>query len=150
MKLAAEIDEYYLARVRTRQSAMVMVDGRQVGATVRRVLPQVKNGLFSIELEFDGDSPATLVAGETTPARLQLGGDTQALVMPTGAFLGRTGGNWLFVLDADGKSARPRQIKVGRRNAEQIEILGGLESGERVVISDYTSLDRSDLLILTN
>jgi HlyD family secretion protein len=70
--------------------------------------------------------------------------------MPTGAFLGRTGGNWLFVLDADGKSARPRQIKVGRRNAEQIEILGGLESGERVVISDYTSLDRSDLLILTN
>jgi HlyD family secretion protein len=150
MKLAAEIDEYYLARVRTRQSAMVMVDGRQVGATVRRVSPQVKDGLFSIELEFDGESPATLVAGETTPARLQLGGDTQALVMPTGAFLGRTGGNWLFVLDADGKSARPRQIKVGRRNAEQIEILGGLESGERVVISDYTSLDRSDLLILTN
>lgn len=150
MKLAAEIDEYYLARVRSGQDAVVEVDGRQVGATVRRVSPQVKDGLFSIDLEFDGEAPATLVAGETTPGHLQLGGDTQALVMPTGAFLGRTGGNWLFVLDADGKAARPRQVKVGRRNSGQLEILAGLKAGERVVTSDYTGLDRADLLILTN
>jgi HlyD family secretion protein len=150
MKLAATIDEYYLARVRTSQIAMVDVDGKQVSATVRRVSPQVKDGLFSIDLEFDGENPSNLVAGETTQGRLQLGGDTQALVMPSGAFLARTGGNWLFVLNADGKAARPRQIKVGRRNAEQLEILSGLAAGERVVISDYTSLDRSDRLILTN
>lgn len=150
MKLSAFIDEYYLARVRTGQSAVLDAGGRRAGAVVRRVSPQVKDGLFAIDLDFNGDDPANLVAGETVLGRLQLGGDTPALVMPTGAFLGRTGGNWLFVLDADGKTARPRQITLGRRNAEQLEILGGLEAGERVVISDYTSLDRVDLLVLTN
>lgn len=150
MKLSAEIDEYYLSRVRIGQRAVVDVDGVQVDAAVRRVSPQVHSGLFTIDLDFDGDSPPGLVAGETAQGRLQLGGDTPALVVPTGAYLDRSGGNWIFVLDVDGRSARRRSIQVGRRTSEQLEILGGLGAGERVVISDYTGLDRYDRLVLTN
>ncbi len=150
MKLSAEIDEYYLSRVRIGQRAAVDVDGVQVDAAVRRVSPQVHSGLFTVDLDFNGDSPSGLVAGETAQGRLQLGGDTPALVVPTGAYLDRSGGNWIFVLDVDGKSARRRAIQVGRRTSEQLEILGGLGAGERVVISDYTGLDRYDRLVLTN
>jgi HlyD family secretion protein len=63
--------------------------------------------------------------------------------------LERTGGDWVFVLAQDGRSAERRQIKVGRRTMEQLEILGGLATGERVVTSDYTSLDRIDRIVLT-
>jgi HlyD family secretion protein len=150
MKLAADIDEYYLTRVQAGQSAAVEVGNALVDATVRRIAPQVRDGLFTIDLAFDGGSPADLVVGKTVLGRLHLGGDTPALIVPTGAFLERSGGNWLFVLDPEGKSAQRRQIKVGRRNSEQLEILSGLAAGERVVVSDYTSLDRSDRLILTN
>jgi len=150
MKLAADVDEYYLTRVRIGQSATVEIGGSSVTATVRRVSPQVKNGQFSIDLDFDGASPPSLVAGETAQGRLQLGGDTPALVLPVGAFLERTGGNWAFVLDKDGHSAMRRPIKVGRRTAEELEILGGLQAGERVVTSDYTSLERADRVALTN
>lgn len=150
MKLTADIDEYYLARVRGGQNAVVSIDGATVGATVRRVSPQVRNGQFSVELEFDGASPEGLVAGGTAQGRLQLGGDSQGLILPVGAFLERTGGNWIFVLAEDGKSARRRPVKVGRRTAEQLEILDGLQPGERVVTSDYTGLDRVERLVLTN
>ena len=150
MKLAADIDEYYLARVRAGQSATVEVDGAAVSATVRRVSPQVKNGQFSIDLDFNGKSPSSLVAGETAQGRLQLGGDSTALIMPVGAFLERTGGNWIFVLGKDGKSAERRPIKVGRRTSEQLEILSGLAAGERVLTSDYTSLDRADRIVLSH
>ena len=119
-------------------------------ATVRRVSPQVKNGQFSIDLDFDGKSPASLVAGETAQGRLQLGGDSSALIMPVGAFLERTGGNWVFVVARDGKSAERRSVKVGRRTSEQLEILSGLTAGERVLTSDYTSLDRADRILLTH
>jgi HlyD family secretion protein len=149
MKLAADIDEYYLTRVHVGQGASMEVGNAVVNVTVRRISPQVRNGLFTIDLEFDG-SPADLVVGKTVLGRLHLGGDTPALIVPTGAFLERSGGNWLFVLDPEGRSAQPRQIKVGRRNSGQLEILSGLAAGERVVISDYTNLDRSDRLILTN
>jgi HlyD family secretion protein len=150
MKLTADVDEYYLARVRAGQRAAVEVDGATVTATVRRVSPQVKNGQFTIDLDFDGKSPASLVAGETAQGRLQLGGDSSALIMPVGAFLERTGGNWIFVVDQDGKSAQRRSIKVGRRTSEQLEILGGVAAGERVLISDYTSLDRADRIVLSH
>jgi HlyD family secretion protein len=126
------------------------VDGTPMNATVHRVSPQVKNGQFSIDLEFAGKSLANLVAGETAQGRLQLGGDSQAVLLAVGAFLDRTGGDWVFVLAPDGRSARRRQIKVGRRTAEQLEILRGLAPGERVVTSDYTGLDRADRIVLTD
>ncbi|HEY6456623.1 MAG TPA: efflux RND transporter periplasmic adaptor subunit [Steroidobacteraceae bacterium] len=150
MKLSADIDEYYLARVRTGQSAIMDIDGKAVKVSVHRVSPQVKNGQFSIDLDIADPSPRNLVSGESVQGRLQLGGDTPARIVPVGPFLERTGGNWIFVVASDGKSAQRRQIKVGRRTSEQLEILSGLADGERVVISDYTGLDRADRLILTD
>jgi HlyD family secretion protein len=150
MKLTATIDEYYLARVRTGQSATMDIDGTPVKVTVHRVSPQVKNGQFSIDLDFADSSPRKLVSGESVQGRLQLGGDTPARILPVGAFLERTGGNWTFVVASDGRSARRRQIKVGRRTSEQLEILSGLTDGERVVTSDYTSLESADRIVLTD
>lgn len=150
MKLSADIDEFYLTRVRNGQSAIVDVDGTQVKATVRRISPQVRNGQFTIDLDFEGSSPSSLVAGETTQGRLQLGGDAPARILSVGRFLERTGGDWVFVISKDGGSAERRQIKIGRRTMEQLEILGGLASGERVVTSDYTSLDRADRIVFTD
>jgi HlyD family secretion protein len=67
-----------------------------------------------------------------------------------GAFLERTGGNWIFVVSPDGRSAERREMKVGRRTAEQLEIQGGLAAGDRVITSDYTGLDRADRILLTD
>jgi HlyD family secretion protein len=150
MKLSADIDEFYLARVRVGQTALVDFDGVQTKVSVRRVSPQVKNGQFTIDLDFDGDPPRDLVAGEAAQGRLQLGDDTPARILAVGPFLERTGGDWAFVVAADGQSAERRRIKVGRRTTEQLEILGGLAVGERVLTSDYTGLDGADRIVLTH
>jgi HlyD family secretion protein len=67
-----------------------------------------------------------------------------------GAFLERTGADWVFVVASDGRSAERRRIKVGRRTSEQLEVLSGLATGERVITSDYTGLDRVDRIVLTH
>jgi HlyD family secretion protein len=150
MKLSADMDEFYLSRVRTGQTATIYLDGKETKITVRRVSPQVRNGHFTIDLDFDGTSPPNLVAGETAQGRLQLGSDTPAHILEVGPFLERTGGDWIFVLARDGRSAERRRIKVGRRTAEQLEILSGLAIGERAITSDYTGLDKADRVILTH
>ena len=99
MKLIADIDEFYLTRVRMGQTAIVAVNGDSVALTIKRVYPQVQNGQFKVELEFDGPSPPTLVEGATAQGRLQLGSDTQGIVLAAGPFIERTGGDWAFVLD---------------------------------------------------
>lgn len=150
MKLVADVDEFYLTRVRPGQAATVEFDGRPIDLIVRRVSPQVHNGQFRIDLDFGEQSPRALVAGTTVQGRLKLGSDTQAVILPNGPFFERTGGDWVFVVARDGKSAERRRIKLGRRTFEQLETVSGLAPGDRVITSDYTGLDRIDRIVLTN
>jgi len=139
-KLSADIDEFYLSRVRNNQHATLEVNGQAVDAIVTRIYPQVKDGHFGVDLAFVGADPAGLVTGQAVQGRLILGDDQPALVIPAGAFLERTGGEWLFVLKDDSTADR-RRVRAGRRNAEQVEIVGGLRAGERVITSDYTGYE---------
>jgi len=150
MKLTADVDEYYLPRVRVGQTASVDLNGSVAKLSIQRVSPQVHNGVFEIDLAFAGASPASLVAGATAQGRLQLGDDQRATILPVGPFLERTGGEWAFVVDADGRTAARRHIRVGRRSSEQLEILAGLRAGQRVITSDYSGFDRVERLVLTN
>jgi HlyD family secretion protein len=150
MKLVADIDEFYLPRVRAGQTATVDLAGKSVAVTVRRVLPQVNDGQFRVELSFETTGPASLIEGATARGRLQLGEDRPANILATGPFLERTGGDWIFVVAADGRSAQRRRIEVGRRTSDQLEILSGLRAGDRVITSDYAGLDRVERIDLEN
>jgi HlyD family secretion protein len=143
-KLTAALDEFYLGRVHTRQTADVELDGHRWQLSVARIYPQVKEGTFNVDLSFTNGAPAQLLPGQAMQGKLALGEDREALVLPAGAFLERTGGDWIFVLNPNGDSAARRTIKVGRRNAEQVEVLEHLQAGERVIVSDYSTLDRID------
>jgi HlyD family secretion protein len=150
MKLTADIDEFYLARVRVGQTAAITVNGDSVPLTIKRVYPQVQSGQFRVDLDFRGASPATLVGGAAAQGRLQLGGDAQGTILAIGPFIERTGGDWAFVLGRRGDIAERRRIKVGRRTSEQLEILAGLRAGEQVITSDYTGLEKVDRIVLTH
>lgn len=149
MKLIADIDEFYLSRVRAGQTASIDLNGKSIDLNVRRVSPQVRNGQFQIDLDFGSERMDALVAGSTAQGRLRLGGDTDAVILPNGPFIERTGGDWVFVVAADGRSAERRTIRIGRRSIEQLEVLSGLAPGDRVITSDYTGLDVVDRIVLT-
>ena len=150
MKMSADIDEFYLARVRTGLRADIDSHGKAIAVTVRRIYPQVHDGHFRVDFEFDGESPANLVAGEALLGHLQLGDDSQARILPVGPFLERTGGDWVFVVAPGGASAERRRIKVGRRTVDQLEILSGLKVGEQVITSDYSALEKTERVVLTH
>jgi HlyD family secretion protein len=144
-KVVVQVDEFYLARVHTGQTVSLTRNGRRIPLAITKVFPQVKNGRFEIWLGFaDAGAPPDLRPGEALQGSLQLGDDQPALVLPIGPFMETTGGGWAFVLASDGTSAARRPIKTGRRNGTQIEVLGGLAPGEKVILSDYADLDRID------
>lgn len=149
MKLIADVDEFYLPRVRVGQTATITYEDKPARLTIRRIYPQVRDGTFRIDLDFNAASPPALIEGAAAQGSLQLGGDSQALVLPAGSFLDHTGGDWVFVVAPDGRTAERRRIQPGRRTNEQIEVLRGLTAGERVITSDYTGLDRVDRVVLT-
>jgi HlyD family secretion protein len=145
-KLQAGVDEFYLGRVAIGQRAAIDWNGKRFVARVTKIYPQVQNGQFQIDLQFLGDEPTQVQRGQTLQARLTLGDPTPAVLLPNGAFYNDTGGAWVFVVAPNGKSAIKRNVRLGRRNSETIEVLDGLTPGEKVITSPYTGFtDKSRL-----
>ena len=149
-KLQADVDEYYLGRVRVGQTASADLDGKSYRLRVAKVYPQVRNGQFQIDLVFDGPAPSSVQRGQTIQTKLTLGDSSKAVLIPNGNFFNDTGGNWVFVVDRSGNGATKRQVQLGRRNADYIEGLGGLSPGERVITSSYSGLTDKDHLTFSS
>lgn len=141
-KMVADVDEYYLGRVQVGQQASG--DGG-MKLVVTKVLPAVTDGRFRIELGFRGPAPAGLHRGQTTDIRVTLGATRSTVVAPAGGWLDSGGGSSAFVVDSSGRHARRRPIHTGARNPEQVEILSGLQPGERIVTSNTSSI-KGDVL----
>jgi HlyD family secretion protein len=86
---------------------------------------------------FVGEMPENMRTGQTYYTRLQLGSPLESMLLPRGSFFQKTGGQWIFVLTADGKYAEKRAIKIGRQNPKYYELLEGIRPGEQVIISGY-------------
>ena len=141
------IDEYYLGRVDLHQVATAEHDGRELDLQISKIYPQVAEGQFEVDMLFN-DEPVGLRRGQTLQVRLTLGDNTDAILIPNGAFYQETGGSWVFVVAPDGSEAIKRSVKLGRRNTSFIEVLDGLEPGEKVITSPYTSFVGMDRLSL--
>ncbi len=138
-KLAAQVDEFYLSRIAVGRHGLVRQDGKDYPIDVSRVYPQIKEGRFSVELVFSGEQPATLNPGQSLDAQLTLGEPRPALLLPNAPFVGDSGGAWVFVVAANGVDAEKRVLKTGRRNNRQIEVLSGLNAGDKVIVSSYAT-----------
>lgn len=143
-KLTAEVDEFYLGRVALGQPALFAVDGANYEATVTKIYPQVANGTFRLDLHFESPTPRDIHVGQAIDMRLELGGAAAATMLPNGPFYQDTGGRWVFVLSPDGRYATRRNVRLGRRNPEHVEVLDGLEPGEKVIVSGYEAFQRID------
>ncbi len=147
-KIEAMIDEHYIDRVRPGLSATFERQGATFALTVRKVYPEVREGKFRTDFVFTGERPDNIRSGQTYYINLELGQPTESVIIPKGTFFQSTGGSWIFVLDADGKKAYRRQIKIGRQNPQYYEVLEGLEPGERVIVSNYESYKDNEVLVL--
>jgi len=146
-KLNVEIDEFYLGRVDLRQVGVARHGDREFPVAVSKIYPQVNNGRFVVDMTFE-EEPVGVRRGQTLQLELTLGDNSDAVLLLNGAFYQDTGGNWVFVVSPDGTEAVKRTVRLGRRNVDFIEVLDGLEPGERVITSPYTGYAGMDRLTL--
>jgi len=147
-KVVAKIDEHYIDQVRTGLMATLDRQGQEYQLKIRKILPEVRDGRFSVELVFTGERPDNMRTGQTYYTRLQLGSPEAAILLPRGNFFQQTGGQWIFVLSPDGKFAERRMIKIGRQNPMYYEVLEGLKPGEKVIVSGYENFGDNQRIVL--
>jgi len=146
-KVNAKIDEHYIDRVRRELPASIERNGVTYNLTVKKVYPEVREGQFEIDMVFTDQKPENIRIGQTYHAKLELGESAKAVLLPRGGFFQSTGGQWVYVLNADGSAAEKRNIKIGKQNPQYYEVLEGLKPGENVITSSYELFGDNDRIV---
>ena len=147
-KIEAQIDEHYIDRVMPGLEATFERQDEEFRAIIRKVYPEVRNGMFKADFKFKGQQPENIRTGQTYYMDLQLGQPEKAVIIPRGTFHRYTGGRWIYVLSPEKDRAARREIRIGRQNPQYYEVEEGLRPGETVLVSGYESLGDTDIIIL--
>jgi HlyD family secretion protein len=123
--------------------ARITSSGREYGATISAVSPEVVNGEVTARLRFDeGQQPPGLRQNQRLSVRIVLGTRRNVLMVERGPFLEQLGGRFAYVVE--GSTAVRRPIQAGASSLQAVEIVSGLEEGERIVVSGTDQFDNAD------
>jgi HlyD family secretion protein len=146
----SDVDEHYLNRVFTGQTGTFTFSTNDSVYKLKifKVFTAVANGRFQVDMKFVGKVPQGLRKGQTLQVTLALSDERTAILVPKGGFYQQTGGNWIFKLSEDGKTAYKVDIQLGQQNTDYYEVLSGLKPGDKVVTSSYENYGNMQELVL--
>ena len=147
-KVRVPIDELYLPRINEGLQATASFNNKDYLLEITYVYTTIANGRFDVDMQFVGEVPPGIRRGQSLRLRIQLSQSSEELLLPVGGFYKDTGGNWVYVLEEGGNRAVKRDVKLGRKNPENFEILEGLQPGDKVITSSYENFGNNEVLIL--
>jgi len=148
-KIKGQVDEYYLSTVKSGQLARFSFDGNLIELKVKKVLPEVVNRRFEVELVFVDKAPKDITIGQSVQVRLELAKAQRSLMISRGSYFQSSGGQYVYVLDDNGE-AHKRYIKLGSQNPSYYQVLEGLEEGERFISSSYNDFKNYETIKIKN
>jgi RND family efflux transporter MFP subunit len=131
-RLEASIEESMLGRIRVGSPVTVVLDAfdRTLEARVSEILPALDAASRSFTAKINLPAIPSLRSGVFGRARFSMG-SKQALDVPQSAISEQ--GQLRFVYVADGGVVRARMVTTGERREQRVEILSGLNEGDRVI-----------------
>lgn len=147
-KIHTSLSEYYIDRITTGLPATVNYQGRKYPLRITKVVPEVKERTFDVDLVFTGEMPDNVRVGKSFRVQIELGQPEQATVIPRGNFYQATGGQWIYKLNASKNKATRVPLSIGRQNPQQYEITDGLQPGDWVITTGYDNFGEAEELIL--
>ena len=145
-KIHTQLSEYYIDRITTGLPATVNYQGKRYPLKITKVVPEVKDRMFDVDLVFTGEMPENVRVGKSFRVQIELGQPEDALVMPRGNFYQSTGGQWIYKVKDDKAIRVP--LTIGRQNPQQYEVTEGLQAGDLVIVTGYDTFGEAEELIL--
>lgn len=147
-KVRVDIDEHYLSRIVQGLYGGFTFAGKDYKLEIKKIYTQVTAGRFQVDMEFVGEVPKGIRRGQTLQIRLAFSDEVEAVQVAKGGFYQQTGGNWIFKVSDDGKTAYKVDLQLGRQNPDYYEVLKGLKPGDKVVTSSYENYGTMQELVL--
>ncbi len=141
----AEVTSTELRRIAPGAKVSVTAaSGATAEGTVRMIAPtvdpQTRNALVYVDLPLNAD----LRAGMFARGEFALG-SSDALTVPQEALVVRDGFSYVFVVGAE-QRVQMRKVQTGRRVADRVEVLSGLDASAQVAVRGAGFLNDGDLV----
>ncbi len=144
LKAALQIAETQAHDIQLGQPAEVDTHNGVVPGHVTRIDPSVLNGTRTVDVTMDGPLPPGAVPELSVDGTIDLDHLHNVLYVGRPAFANADSTVSLFRIDPNGKTATRVQVKVGKASVTEIQILSGLNEGDRVILSDMSRYDATD------
>lgn len=145
-EIEAQIPESYADNLRNGMGAQIAIGNQTYAGKVTSVAPEVKDGQVTARIRFAGTPPSDLKQNQQVAVRIVLESIANTLMVQRGPFLDSGGGRVAYLVH-DGVLSR-RSIKTGAVSVNKVQILSGLEPGERIVISDTSDFNSAKTVLI--
>jgi HlyD family secretion protein len=144
LKAQLKIAETQAKDVLLGQKATIDTHNGIIAGHVSRVDPAVQNGTVTVDVALDGALPPGARPDLSVEGTVEIERLTDVLFVgrPVHGEANSTVG--LFKIVDDGKEAERVQVQLGRVSVNQVEILKGLDVGDKVILSDMSAWDNYD------
>jgi HlyD family secretion protein len=146
-KVEGEIADTYGDRVAAGGKAIVKIGSEKLEGQVSSVTPLSKNGVISFTVQLVDDSNRRLRSGLKTDVYVMNAVKEDVLRIANASYYVGRGDYELFVLDGSNELVK-RKVQLGDSNFEYVEVVSGLQPGDRVVVSDMSQYKNKNKLKL--
>lgn len=144
LKAELRIAETQAKDIQIGQSALIDTRNGVIPGHVVRIDPAVENGTVTIDVTLDGELPRGARPDLTVDGTIELERLDEVIFVGRPVFGQEESVVSLFTLDAEGDGATRTRVSLGRASVNTIEILDGLQPGDRVILSDMSAWDGFD------
>lgn len=143
-KIEGEIADTYGDRIAPGSRAVVKIGTDKLDGVVSDVTPLSKNGVISFSVRLEEDNHRRLRSGLKTDVYVMNAVKEDVLRIANASYYVGKGEYDLFVVDGD--QLYKRKVQLGDSNFEYVEVVGGLQEGDRVVVSDMSAFQNKTKL----
>ena len=142
LEVELEIPESYADDLGLGMNVEVNIGSTQATGKLSALSPEVVRNQVLARVRFDGLQPAGLRQSQRLTARILIEEKPDVLMLPRGPFVENEGGRAAYVMDGDLAVRRP--IQIGATSVSAVEIVSGLQAGERVVVSGTDTFEDAE------
>ena len=135
-RIDGEIADSYGDRISVGSKSVVRVGSDELTGVVSNVTPLSKNGVIQFTVQLDDPDNARLRSGLRTDVYVMNAVKEDVLHIDNGPYYSGPGTYELFVLN--GGTLEKRKVRLGESNYQYVEVISGLEPGDRAVVSDMS------------